>query len=166
MYHDRFQMMLAEKLQFYSIACSEVWDSHVSERDFQKALIDDLSRITGSGPFLASSLWSTGDGSAACRFWPARAEHVYRGPWNKPTANPIMVIGNKLDPSTPIANSFSMALDELASARLLRTDWVGHLSLMQQYSGDDCLRTYIAGYLINATLPPFDATCNAYKWFA
>ena len=164
--HNVHFQMFTEKLRFYAIACSEAFDSHVQQSDWQKGFTQDTSRAIGAGPFLAANAWSAGDGSAMCGVWPARAKQVYRGPWNKPTANSIMVIGNKFDPSTPMANSYSMALDELASARLVRTDWVGHASLSQQFTGGgDCLYSYIAGYLINSTLPPFDAACNVYKWF-
>ena len=54
------------------------------------------------------------------------------------------------------------------ACRLLSTDWVGHCSRTQQqkrYDQNGCLQTYITGYLMNSTLPPFDATCDAFPWW-
>jgi pimeloyl-ACP methyl ester carboxylesterase len=36
-----------------------------------------------------------------CASWPAIAADRYAGPWNRRTANPILVIGNTFDPETP-----------------------------------------------------------------
>ena len=48
-----------------------------------------------------------------CASWPAAAADRYAGPWDRPTANPILVIGNTFDPETPHEGAVAMA-DELA----------------------------------------------------
>jgi hypothetical protein len=60
--------------------------------------------------------WSWGD--EPCASWPARAAARYVGPWDRPTANPVLVIGNTFHPATPFEGAVAMA-DELARARLL-----------------------------------------------
>ncbi|MFE2145619.1 alpha/beta fold hydrolase, partial [Streptomyces sp. NPDC059456] len=45
----------------------------------------------------------------ACATWPARSAAGYAGPWNKPTARPVLVIGTRYDPSTPYTGAQAMA---------------------------------------------------------
>ncbi|MFJ3922433.1 alpha/beta hydrolase [Streptomyces sp. NPDC090022] len=96
-------------------------------------------------------VWAT----AGCAFWPY-AEDRYRGPWNKPTANPVLVVGNTYDPSTPLSAAQAMA-KELAHARLLTYDAVGHTALLNPSS---CVQAYESRYLVDGTLPPVGATCR------
>ena len=140
----------AVKLSYYAVLCSETWDSEASNRwtDWKASIRGDNSRVGGAGPFEAVEVWSTGDGSALCSFWPGRAKKVYRGPWNKPTNNrTILVIGNQFDPSTPLVNSVAMTNDVLHAARMITTDWLGHGSLIQLLEADQsgCLRSYMTG---------------------
>ncbi|WP_326783097.1 alpha/beta hydrolase [Streptomyces sp. NBC_00151] len=94
--------------------------------------------------------------SAGCASWPAVAEDRYRGPWNKPTANPILVVGNTYDPSTPLSAAQAMA-KELANARLLTHDAVGHTALLNPSS---CVNAYTSRYLIDSALPPTGTMCR------
>lgn len=41
--------------------------------------------------------------------WLAHPAGLYHGPWNRPTAAPILLIGNTTDPATPYASSVLMA---------------------------------------------------------
>jgi hypothetical protein len=56
----------------------------------------------------------------------------YTGPWNTPTANPILVVGNTTDPGTPYVNSLLMAR-ELNRARLLTVDGYGHTASLNKH---------------------------------
>ncbi|MFG2512527.1 alpha/beta hydrolase [Streptomyces sp. NPDC048584] len=94
--------------------------------------------------------------SAGCAAWPAVAEDRYRGPWNKPTAHPILVVGNTYDPSTPHSAAQAMA-EDLADARLLTHDAVGHTALLNP---DSCVQAHESRYLIDGTLPLPGATCR------
>lgn len=73
-----------------------------------------LPSLRGRRPYWA---WT----SEPCASWPARAADRYTGPWNRRTANPILVIGNTYDPATPYQGSVAMA-HQLARARLLTVD--------------------------------------------
>ncbi|MFF3335369.1 alpha/beta hydrolase [Streptomyces sp. NPDC002888] len=92
----------------------------------------------------------------ACATWPAVAANRYRGPWNKPTAHPVLVVGTTYDPSTPYSGSQAMA-KELANARLLTNNGYGHTALLNPSS---CIGAHESRYLIDGTLPPPGTTCR------
>jgi pimeloyl-ACP methyl ester carboxylesterase len=90
--------------------------------------------------------------SEPCASWPAVAADRYTGPWNRRTANPVLVIGTTDDPSTPYQGSVAMAR-QLARARLLTVDGYGHGTT------SPCRDRYLVRYLINKILPPKGARC-------
>ena len=98
------------------------------------------------------SLWA----DEPCATWPVRAVDTYDGPWNRPTANPILVIGNTADPSTPYTNAVEMAR-ELRNARLLTVTGYGHTALLNPSA---CANRYIAAYLERRSLPAVDTVCR------
>nr|WP_294505781.1 alpha/beta hydrolase [uncultured Rhodopila sp.] len=104
------------------------------------------------GPGGLPDLWN----DESCASWQATAADAYIGPWNKPTANPILVIGNTNDPSTPYQNSVAMS-QKLARARLLTVQGYGHTVWLNPSS---CASQYEADYLINGTLPPEGTICQ------
>lgn len=91
-----------------------------------------------------------------CAGWRATAASIYAGPWDRPTANPILVIGNTFDPSTPYEGSIAMAR-LLARARLLTVDGFGHTTLLNP---SDCANRHESAYLIDGTLPPKGTVCR------
>jgi pimeloyl-ACP methyl ester carboxylesterase len=91
-----------------------------------------------------------------CATWPAVAANRYRGPWNKPTAHPVLVVGTTYDPATPYSNAQAMA-KELANARLLTHNGYGHTALLNPSS---CVQEYESRYFIDGTLPPAGTTCR------
>src|SRR6185312_17154277 len=64
---------------------------------------------------------------SACASWPTRSADRYTGPWNAVTANPILLIGTRFDPTTPLANA-KLAERRLGNAVLLTHDGYGHES--------------------------------------
>ena len=105
-----------------------------------------------SGPLGVSKLWQT----LPCASWPATAADLYAGPWDRRTANPVLVTNNTIDPNTPYRGAVAMAR-ELARARLLTVDGYGHGVLVNQSA---CATRYISHYLIKKTLPPKGAQCK------
>ncbi|MGW1832467.1 alpha/beta hydrolase [Streptomyces tubercidicus] len=91
-----------------------------------------------------------------CATWPALAANPYRGPWNKPTAHPILVIGTTYDPATPFSGAQAMA-EELAHARLLTHHGYGHTALTNPST---CVNAYESRYFITGTLPPPGTACQ------
>jgi pimeloyl-ACP methyl ester carboxylesterase len=93
---------------------------------------------------------------AGCAYWPAATEQDrYTGPWNRPTAGKILVIGNTGDPATPYQGSVAMAHD-LARARLLTVEGFGHTEF---YNPSECASNYESSYLIAGKLPPRGTVC-------
>jgi pimeloyl-ACP methyl ester carboxylesterase len=91
-----------------------------------------------------------------CATWPAMDADRYTGPWNRPTANPILVVGNTTDPGTPYVNSLLMAR-ELSRARLLTVDGYGHTAFLNKSTCADAVES---AYLVRGALPPPDTVCR------
>ncbi|MFG3115417.1 alpha/beta hydrolase [Streptomyces sp. NPDC048197] len=96
--------------------------------------------------------WAT----AGCAPWPAVAANRYRGPWNRPTAHPVLLVGTTYDPATPYQDAQAMA-KELAHARLLTHHGYGHTALVNPSS---CVKAHESRYLIDSLLPPAGTTCR------
>lgn len=103
----------------------------------------------------AFGLWRTW-AMEPCATWPAMDADRYAGPWNRPTAAPILVVGNTTDPGTPYPNSVAMAR-RLHRARLLTVQGYGHTAFLNPST---CAGTYETAYLTDGALPPPDTTCQ------
>ncbi|MFD7437998.1 alpha/beta hydrolase [Streptomyces sp. NPDC059861] len=99
--------------------------------------------------------WAT----VACATWPGVAQDTYRGPWNKRTAHPVLVVGTTNDPATPYSGSQAMAR-ELADARLLTHEGYGHTALVNPST---CVQAHESRYLVDGTLPPAGTKCRQDK---
>lgn len=91
-----------------------------------------------------------------CASWRARAADRYAGPWNRHTANPVLVIGTTVDPATPYRGGVAMAR-HLDRARLLTVDGYGHGTLINPSS---CANDYVSEYVIRGPLPPKGTRCS------
>jgi pimeloyl-ACP methyl ester carboxylesterase len=106
-----------------------------------------------SGAFGLKEAWS----AEACADWPpAAAQDRYSGPWNRPTATTILLLGNTGDPNTPYQGSVAMSRD-LARARLLTVDGYGHT---EAGNPSGCATGYEARYLLTGALPPPRTVCK------
>jgi pimeloyl-ACP methyl ester carboxylesterase len=133
--------------QALSIECSDVPVPPASAFPATSAAVERRY-----GPIGVAALW----GDVACASWPIRtAPGIYRGPWNRRTAAPILVIGNTTDPSTPYANAVGMA-NELAAGRLLTVHGYGHTALLNPSA---CANAAIVAYVIDGTLPRRGKVC-------
>jgi hypothetical protein len=97
--------------------------------------------------------------STPCATWPAEDPDRYRGPWDKETANPLLLIGNRRgDPATPYEDARTTAARRLADARLLTLNSFGHTS---SYEGQSrCIDAAVDRYLVEAKLPPKGKVCQ------
>ena len=87
--------------------------------------------------------------SLPCASWRATAADRYTGPWDRRTANPVLVLNTTHDPSTPYESAVAMS-QQLARARLLTVDGYGH---SVQGNPSACATRYIKRYLIRTKLP-------------
>ena len=111
--------------------------------------LEAVSRI--GGPVVG---WLAG---APCASWPTSSTDRYTGPWNATTRNPILVIGTRFDPTTPVRNARRVAR-LLGNAVLLIHDGYGHLT---RRDPSTCITQAIGSYLVNLTTPPSGTVCPA-----
>jgi pimeloyl-ACP methyl ester carboxylesterase len=97
--------------------------------------------------------------STPCATWPAKDPNRYQGPWNKETANPLLLIGNSRgDPATPYDDARTTATRRLADARLLTLNSSGHTA---SYGGQSrCINAAVDRYLVEGKLPPKGKVCQ------
>ncbi len=92
-----------------------------------------------------------------CADWPAAAaQDRYTGPWNRPTASTILVIGNTGDPLTAYQDSVAMSHD-LARARLLTVDGYGHTT---GNNPSTCAIDDAVSYTVTGALPAPGTVCQ------
>jgi len=92
-----------------------------------------------------------------CAFWQGHDPDRYVGPWNRPTAAPILVTNNRYDPSTPLKGAAD-GTNELARGRLFVIDGAGHTGM---YVHSTCGEAVKRTYLSTGVLPAGDITCAA-----
>ncbi|KIJ54045.1 hypothetical protein M422DRAFT_775291 [Sphaerobolus stellatus SS14] len=95
-------------------------------------------------------------GGIFCHRFPVRGVERFQGPFNRKLANPILVVGNKGDPRTPLENAQKIASTLGNSARLLIQNGFGHTSLAETSS---CTLGTVRAFLVNGTLPPVGQVC-------
>ncbi len=106
-----------------------------------------------AGTFAPIAAWNI----YGCADWPAAAaQDRYTGPWNRPTASTILVVGNTGDPWTPYQDSVAMSR-ELARARLLTVDGYGHTA---GNNPSTCDLNYMINYTITGALPAPGTVCQ------
>ncbi|WP_030760092.1 MULTISPECIES: alpha/beta hydrolase [unclassified Streptomyces] len=86
----------------------------------------------------------------------ATAAKRYTGPFDRPTAHPILVVNPVYDTATSYQAAQSMT-SEPADARLLTLQGYGHTALLNPST---CVNDYAVRYLTTGTLPPAEATCR------
>jgi hypothetical protein len=91
-----------------------------------------------------------------CAAWPVTTSDPYTGPWNRPTAAPVLVIGNTGDPATPYRDAVAASHD-LGRARLLTVHGYGHTELLNPSA---CAGAYETRYLVAGALPPAGTVCQ------
>ncbi|WP_432076547.1 alpha/beta hydrolase [Streptomyces wuyuanensis] len=94
--------------------------------------------------------------SEPCATWPATAASAYTGPWNRPVANPVLVVNTTYDPATPYRGALAMTR-QLANARLLTVEGYGHSSVLNPSL---CVDDHERRYLVDGVLPPEGTTCR------
>lgn len=134
---------------FYAVGCldsSNPGNAYKWPRYARKA--DQQGRGFGS-------LWTYR--SLPCATWPVSDPDRYAGPWDRDTANPILLVGNSQgDPATPYSDARSTT-KLLANARLLTLDSFGHTATGGL---SRCIDRRVNRYLIDGKLPPEGTTCQ------
>jgi pimeloyl-ACP methyl ester carboxylesterase len=110
------------------------------------AAADDASGYFGRGWTWASSI---------CAEWPFADNDRYVGPFDRFTANPVLVVGTQYDTNTRYEAAVSVA-NLLPNAALLTLHGWGHTSI--GLSG--CIDDAVARYLIERIVPEPGTVCE------
>jgi hypothetical protein len=94
-------------------------------------------------------------GRAPCASWPARPADRYTGPWTASTRNPVLLVGTRFDPNTPLVDA-RIAERRLGSAVLLTHDGYGHLSSADPST---CVVQATGRHLVDLTTPARGTVC-------
>lgn len=132
----------------WGVVCSDSPNPRLPE---SYAVQSDLARLRSGWPG-AEWTWL----AEPCAQWPAMGVQRYAGPWNVPTAKPVLVVGNTTDPATPYRGALAMTRD-LAHARLLTVRGYGHTALLNQST---CANDAEGAYFVTGALPPVGTVCQ------
>jgi pimeloyl-ACP methyl ester carboxylesterase len=135
--------------QIFAVSCADSADPREAADYVAAARLGEMR----AGGFGLMAAWE----EEFCADWPQTAsQDRYAGPWNRWTANPILLIGNTVDPATPYWGSVAMSRD-LARARLLTVKGYGHTEFTNPSTcaADDEVR-----YLTTGALPPAGTVCQ------
>jgi pimeloyl-ACP methyl ester carboxylesterase len=134
--------------QLYAVTCPDESNPH-GVSDYVAAARLAEARAGGYGLF---DVWN----EEPCADWPGTSvQDRYTGPWNRPTASTILLIGNTGDPATPYQSSVAMSRD-LARARLLTVREFGHTEF---FNPDTCATNDEVSYMTTGALPPVGTVC-------
>jgi pimeloyl-ACP methyl ester carboxylesterase len=90
-----------------------------------------------------------------CAQWPGKDRDRYVGPFNRRTANTVLVVGNVNDPATRYQDAVSTAR-LLGRGRLLTVAGSGHTSLFLS----SCADRLVSRYLLTGRVPPKGTVCD------
>lgn len=93
--------------------------------------------------------------SSICAQWPAGDADRYIGPFDRNTANPVLVIGNEFDPATPYHGALKVD-GLLPNSALLTVHGWGHTSLFLS----QCADVVVARYLVDIAVPAAGTVCE------
>jgi pimeloyl-ACP methyl ester carboxylesterase len=104
----------------------------------------------------ATSKWFYGFGlgpnALLCAHWKSHAKEIFDGPFEGiKTKNPLLVIGNRFDPVTPVVSAKKVSAG-FEGSYMLEINSFGHTSIVRG-SESDCAFDVIKSYLADGTLP-------------
>lgn len=130
---------------FYGVTCEDTTNPS-SYTDWWSAAANSIGYF--------GALWNWF--SSECAVWPFKDPDRYTGPFDRPTANPVLIVGNQYDPVTSYTNAQKLAAT-MPDSRLLTEHGWGHASWN---APSQCINQYVASYLIDKQLPPAGTICQ------
>ena len=93
--------------------------------------------------------------TSPCAVWEGFDADRYLGPFDRSTANPVLVVGTRFDPATRYEGA--VVVDELLpESSLLTLEGWGHTSLFLSTCADQA----VSQYLLDGTTPPVGTVCE------
>lgn len=133
------------------IACSDGDDqSDITKAEF-KEYAKELAEVSPS----IGSMWSTI--RMQCIHYSIRPFTRFVGPWEAQTSHPVLMVGNTMDPVTPVRNAYKMVKGFPGAIALTQVS-AGHCS-SSTYS--KCTTSYIQQYFQTGKMPPNGTICEA-----
>jgi len=99
--------------------------------------------------------WAWVTSQCARDTWTVRDEDAYRGPFNRRTAAPVLVVGSFWDPATNYDAAVASS-QQLPNSRLLSSNNWGHTG----YGTGPCVTAAIDAYLLTAKPPKAGTVCT------
>ena len=95
--------------------------------------------------------------SSFCAVWGGFDTDRYVGPFDRPTANPVLLVGTRFDPASPYANALTVN-ELLPGSVLLTVEGWGHTS---SDVPSRCTVETVSRYLLHGITPPPGTHCPA-----
>lgn len=135
--------------EMFGVMCSESTNP-IDVTATARAAAQQNRVVPGEGAF---RVWQ----SSACSHWPFHGKNTYRGAFDKPSANGVLVLSNTLDTATPHESGGVVLHETLPGSRLVTVEHgYGHGAMF--YSS--CARNVMARYLMSGELPAENVTCR------
>ena len=129
------------------------WNTLLNRLRLHPVAIGSPLAYAQAGGFGLEWMWT----AEPCAQWrDGGAPDRYTGPWNRPTANPILLLGNTGDAALPYEDSVAMSHD-LARAQLLTVEGYGHT---EASNPSTCALDYETSYMLTGALPPAGTVCK------
>jgi pimeloyl-ACP methyl ester carboxylesterase len=133
---------------FSAVVCADT-DNPRDPARWQQVAVDREKVAPNFGPLEA---WNSG----ACAQWAGRSVGRFTGPLNARTANPVLVVNNRFDPSTAVESAVRLN-KLLPNSRLLISEGWGHIA-----SGKStCVDNAVADYVLAGNLPTHNCQPDA-----
>ncbi|KAJ6558045.1 TAP-like protein-domain-containing protein [Mycena capillaripes] len=132
---------------YVAIICN---DGHAVPSEFDEAEnhYQNMSKMSSWGSYLASM-------RIMCSGWPDIPKQHFQGPVTGNTSFPILLIGNTIDPMTPLSGAKKMS-KAFPGSVVLTQDCTGHTSMA---APSPCTWGYVREYFYNGTLPEKGTVC-------
>lgn len=134
---------------FETVLCTDSRNPRFA-RDWTRYAAKADATAPGFGP-----LWTWSSSPCASSTWTVRDTTAYRGPFDRMTAKPVLVVGNYWDPATNYAGAVKAA-SLLPNSRLLSSDSWGHTA----YGTSECVTGAVDTYLLRTTVPRPGTRCR------
>lgn len=134
---------------FQTIACTD------SRNSKNLASYSSLAKKADKSAPYFGRLWLWNLAACSSKKWTVKDEDAYRGPFDKRTSSPVLVVGDYWDPATNYAGAVSVS-KRLPNSRLLSSNSWGHTA----YGASNCVTDAVDRYLIAKKLPAKGKVCQ------
>ena len=137
---------------YWGVSCG---DKSILNKTFEK-VVEVYKEITTKHKWAGS--WSGAYLNAVCAQWNTDlgAKERYHGDFRVKTRSPMLIIGNRYDPITPLVSAKNLT-NTFQDSVLLEQNGYGHCSTAQKSA---CTKKVIKAYLLEGKLPKAGTVCE------